>query len=173
MFNRDSFTPCPTCGAALRVDAFAALLRPVDTGTSGEKISIEGESGCFYHPAKKAVVHCDSCGRFLCGLCDMPLQDRHLCPSCLESGQKKGKIVNLQNRRICYDRLALMVAAFPILVWPFTLLTAPVALFLAIRHWKTPSSITGSSRLRLVTAIALATAQIAGWTLLFYSLATR
>ena len=35
----------------------------------------------------------------------------HLCPGCLEAGQTKGKIQQLENRRVIYDNIALALAA--------------------------------------------------------------
>src|SRR5437868_4454851 len=84
----DGTVACMACGASLYVDVFPALFRPVATGKSGETVLVEGESTCFYHPQKKAIVPCDLCGRFLCALCDLELGGQHLCPSCLESGRR-------------------------------------------------------------------------------------
>ena len=171
MFNRGELAPCPACGAAVRVDVFPALFRPLAPGQAGERLMVEGESSCFYHPQKRAVVPCDNCGRFLCALCDLELNDQHLCPACLEAGSKKGRIASLQHQRMCYDRLALWLAVLPLFIWPFTLVTAPMALFFAIRHWNSPSSILGGNKVRLVAAMVVAVLQLAGWTLLFYAMA--
>ena len=68
---------------------------------------VDGEASCFYHPAKKAVLPCESCGRFLCAVCDVEMNGQHLCPACLASGKKKGRLKQLENRRTLYDSLAL------------------------------------------------------------------
>ena len=172
-FNQPDWTPCPACGAPLEIEVFPALFRKIASGPSAETILVEGESSCFYHPQKKAVRPCDGCGRFLCALCDCEFQGRHFCPSCLEAGRTKGKIAQLENQRTRYDNIALALAVLPFFVFYFTLITAPMALFVAIRYWKSPASLTGQSRTRFVIAILVALLQLAGWTIFFVMMATH
>ena len=147
----------------LQAHVFPALFRPLTPGTAGEAVASDQESSCFNHPQKRAVVPCDSCGRFLCALCDLELDGRHLCPTCVESGAKKGKLANLQRERVLCDRMALMLAALPLLMWPVTVITAPATLYLVLRYWNAPRSITSVSRARFVVAAVLAALQILGW----------
>ena len=131
---------------------------------------VEGEASCFYHPTKKAVLPCESCGRFLCAICDVELNGQHLCPGCLASGKKKGKLKQLENRRTLYDSLALAVAVYPmLLVWP-SLVGAPIAIYIAIRHWKAPTSVIPRTRWRAVLAIIIALLQIGGWVAMFVAI---
>ena len=168
-YNLPILTPCPTCATPLQVHVYPALLRPITT-TAAESLLVPGESGCFYHPEKKAALPCDSCGRFLCALCDVEFNNQHLCPACLEAGNKKGKIRNLQNRRIRYDNIAVALAILPLLVFYLTFITAPGAIYLAIRHWNSPGSIVPRrTKPRYLIAIILASLQIIGWAVgIFY-----
>ena len=162
-YNAPRLSACLACGAPAQVAVFPAALRPPGPGAAAERLQAEGEAGCYYHPAKKAVVPCASCGRFLCAVCDVELNGEHLCPGCLETGRKKGRLHQLENTRTLYDSLALAVAVYPIiLVWT-TIIGAPIALYLAIRYWKAPSSVVPRSRWRAVLAIILALLQIGGW----------
>ncbi len=146
------------------------MLRPSGPGAVGEAVMVEGEASCFYHPAKKAVLLCESCGRFLCAVCDVEMNGVHLCPACVESGKKKGRLKQLENRRTLYDSLALAVAVYPIiLVWP-TLISAPAAIYIAVRYWNAPSSVVPRSKWRAVLAIILALLQIVGWVGIFISI---
>jgi hypothetical protein len=173
IFNQPELSPCPACGIPLQIEVFPALFRKINPGQSGEAILIESESSCFYHPQKKAARPCDSCGRFLCALCDCELNGRHFCPACLEAGKAKGKIKGLDHQRTLYDSIALTLAIAPLIIFYFTLITAPMTLFIAIRHWKSPLGLVRRSRYRFVIAILLALLQIAGWTFSFVYLATR
>ncbi|MEO8429111.1 MAG: hypothetical protein ABI651_18625, partial [Verrucomicrobiota bacterium] len=139
----------------------------------GEMILTESEAGCFYHPQKRAIIPCHACGRFLCGLCDVELQGQHLCPVCLESGSRKGKLTSLEHHRILYDSAALSVAILPILVWPLTVFTGPMAMFMGFRYWNAPSSVVPRTKIRLVLAILIGLIQIVLWGVLIYNLATR
>lgn len=163
---------CPVCRTRLQAMVFPAVLEDRRTaGDQGFTAKLDDtEASCFYHPSKRAVQACDGCGRFLCGLCDLELDGRHLCPGCLDTGRTTGKITKLQNRRVLYDNMALMLALLPILMWPFTLLSAPAALYIVIRHWKSQGSIIPRSKFRFVLAGILASLQIAGWGLFAYFL---
>jgi hypothetical protein len=162
-FNSPNFVPCTNCAAPLRALVFPALVRTVGPGATGQPLLSETEASCYYHPEKKASVPCDRCGRFLCGLCDLDLEGGHVCPSCLSSAQQKGSIQNLQHHRVLYDDIVFALALYPIVfVWP-TLLTAPAALFLAVRHWKTPTSIIPRTKARMWAGVVLAGLQVIAW----------
>jgi hypothetical protein len=173
VLNLETLAPCPACSASLQVDIFPAFFRATNPGQGAETIMVEGESGCFYHPQKKAVLPCDSCGRFLCALCDCELRGEHFCPVCLETGKSKGKIKSLENQRTLYDSVALSLAIYPLLIFYFTIVTAPMALYVAIRYWKSPLGLTRRSRFRFVIAIFLSLLQIAGWAIFFVTISTR
>jgi len=172
-FNQPVWRPCPSCTTELRVEVFPAMFREEQV-TAGERIMAEGEASCFYHPEKRAAVVCDACGRFICALCDVDFNGQHLCPACFEAGRQKGKIAKLQNTRTRHDRIALVLAVAPLLIFYFTLFTAPAALFYAIWHWKSPGSIVPNwRRLTLIIAMLFASMEIAGWVTLFTWLAIR
>jgi hypothetical protein len=99
----------------------------------------------------------------MCALCDCELHGEHYCPTCLEVGRKKGKIKSLENQRTLHDSIALSLAIFPLLIFYFTIITAPMALYVAIRYWNAPRSIIHRTKIRYVAAIILATLQLAGW----------
>jgi len=173
MVNRPALAPCPGCGAALQVEIYPALFRKVTPGRDGELLVVETEASCFYHPQKKAVLPCEGCGRFLCALCDCELHGQHFCPACLETGKKKGKIKRLENERTLYDNIALALAIYPMLIFYLTIITAPMAMYIALRYWNAPRSIVNRPKLRLIFAIFFAGLEVAGWALGFYFLTTR
>lgn len=166
-FNLSHVVSCPSCEATFRMHVFPALIRP-ETASVAAPILEEGESSCFYHPHKRAVVACESCGRFLCALCDIEVGDQHRCPGCLSSAGRKTP--ELEKRRTLYDGIALALAVAPILFWPLTLITAPAAMYITIRHWRTPLSIFPRTKIRFVIAFLLAGAQVFGWCFLAYTI---
>ena len=166
IFEPEGTAPCPGCNALLQVEAFPALFKQIAEGKSGETILVEGEASCFYHPQKRAVVPCSICGRFLCALCDVELNDEHLCPVCLDTGRKKGKLTQLENKRALYDSSALMLTLAPLICfWPISCVTAPAAVVLAIYSWSQPPSILPRTRFRSYLAILFGVLQIVGWIL--------
>ena len=171
-FNAEDLAPCPSCAQPIAAYVFPALFRE-QTVAHGEKLVLEGEASCFYHPQKKALLPCGSCGRFLCALCDVELNGEHLCSACLESGQKKGKLKALENRRVLYDHIALAAAILPLLLIWTSLIGAPIALYVAIRYWEEPCSILGRSRARFILAIVLSALQIIAWASIIIYFATK
>ena len=173
IFNTADLSPCPSCGVFTRVDIFPSLFREPDPGAFGETLLIDKEASCFYHPQKKAVILCSSCGRFLCALCDLELYGSHLCPSCLEVGKQKKKIKNLENHRTLYDSITLYTAVLSMLFWFISFITAPVVIFMTIRYWKVPTSIIPRTRVRFIAAFIIAGLQIAVWSVVLYIFITR
>ncbi len=164
LLNVDTVAPCHSCGTPLQVEVFPALFRERVVGQAGESVMMDGEATCFYHAEKRAVLPCGSCGRFMCALCDCEINGAHFCPTCLEKGKTTGKIKNLDDKRTCYDTIALSLALLPILLlWPVTFATAPAALFMAIRYWKAPRSILHRTRIRLVLTMVFASIQVIAW----------
>src|SRR5271166_5060845 len=80
-WNRGEGIRCPGCGLRVQVVVFPATKR-TQAGALPETLGGEAEASCFYHPESRAAVPCDECGRFLCRLCDLEVEGRHLCPSC-------------------------------------------------------------------------------------------
>ena len=163
-----ALTECPGCTRVARAIVFPALFRTVTTAVVPmNQVLSEGEASCFYHPAKRAVVPCHSCGRFLCALCDVKLGERNLCPGCVETGRTKGKLTELEPSRTLWDTSALVLALVPLLLcYPVTLLAAPAAIAVAIIGWRKPTSVIPRGRWRLWLALALAVLQIIGWVVL-------
>ena len=163
-------TRCGACGIALQADVFPAHAAGLTAGKAAETILAEGEVGCFYHPAKRATLPCDGCGRFLCSLCDVELGGRHICPRCMEAQRKKVRLDALETERTLYDQIALSLAVIPMITVYFTLLTAPAAIFVSLKYWKAPGSLVRPSKVRFVLALLVAVLQIAGWTAIGFAL---
>lgn len=170
--NTFGLVSCPACKELIRADVYPALFRELPSGHTGDPLQVDKEAGCFYHPGKKAVIACTACGRFLCALCDVELNDQHLCPACLEKGKTKRKIKNLENHRVCYDKIALFVALVSMLFIWFTIFAAPIVLYMVIRYWNAPNSIIPRTKIRFILAFGLACVQMGGWILFFATLIT-
>ena len=163
LFDATHTAYCSGCGVWLTAYLFPALGRATMEFQAPQALAAEAEASCFFHPSKRAVVACGACGRFLCGLCDLEWEGGHLCSSCLEAGKKKGKIKTLENHRLLYDHVALSLSLLPLLMWPVTCLTAPMVLYLCVRYWYAPRSLTSRTRIWFVLAGMFSLAEIAGW----------
>jgi len=165
--NQATLIPCPACNSPLQMEAFPALFRRNLRGELGAAALMDDESTCFNHPTRQAVIPCQNCGRFLCALCDCELGGEHFCPSCLEAGRTTRKIKSLENQRTLYDSIALALAIAPIFTLYFTLITAPMSLYVALRNWNAPRSIVHPSRVKYIMAIIIASLQVVGWAAIF------
>ncbi|MCD4654957.1 hypothetical protein K8T06_13605, partial [bacterium] len=134
-------TVCDNCGQPTTINLYPALLKDDSTDHVSSIPVLSDESSCFYHPSRKAVIPCSQCGRFLCGLCDIELNGIHRCANCIDHAVKEESIENLITNRTRYDYIALLLAVVPIIFIYFTLITAPVSLYIAIRYWKAPGSL--------------------------------
>jgi hypothetical protein len=155
---------CPACEAEfeqLRFPALTAVSRVTLAASTGE-----GEANCYFHASNRAEVPCAGCGRYICSVCTVKVSGQDFCPSCLEVRSDRRKLP--ENSRVLYDRIALLLALVPLIIWPLTLVTAPAAIFLCFYGWKKPGSIVGRwRRTAFVIAGLLATAQVIGWIFLF------
>lgn len=158
---------CPSCGALVRAAVFPALF---ETGASRAGDVTPGASPCYFHQGKSAVAVCDSCGRFVCALCRVELSEGIRCPECIAGRTKKEEIASLVPSRTLLDSIALSVAVLPVLIFWITPLTAPLAIYLAIKSRKAPGSVLPRSRVRAVVALLVASLQIVGWVALGVSL---
>ncbi len=158
---------CQVCGARHQVEVFPALFQRKAPGRAAVHLMVDGESSCFYHPQKKAVVPCDLCGRFLCALCDCDLNGKHFCPSCLETGKKKRSIQDLEDSRTLHRRQALVCAFLPLLI------TGLAAVFIALRHWNSPDSLVSPRRWAMPVALVVGILQTLLLGALIFSLAAK
>lgn len=152
---------CRGCGASTRVAVFPARGR-TPAGLAPEPIESENEASCFYHPRNRASLPCQECGRFLCHLCELRADGRSVCPVCFAAGLRTRKLVEFETRRTNYDTIALALTAPAIFIWP-AIVSAPAALFMAIRYWNSPrGGVLKRTRVRCYLAVLLAVAEIAG-----------
>lgn len=163
--NATDFWPCPGCGFPQQISVFPNLLRLNSPDPKSQPVVIEGETSCFYHPKKKAVVPCDSCGRFLCALCEVEFEGRHLCLSCLEAGQRKGDTNVFGREYLRYDRIAFVLALISVPMSFFSIFIFPVVLFLTVRHWKTPLGVFRRRQWLFLVAVLGSGISAAFWTL--------
>jgi hypothetical protein len=160
---------CLHCQAEFEFIPFPALTAE-RAARAPQAAVLEADSVCFFHAENRAEAICEGCGRLLCPVCTVPFGGRKLCPSCIAAA-KDSTAQTAPRNRVLYDSIALLVALVPLVVWPFTLLTAPIALGLAIYGWNKPCSLVrGRSRGRLVAAGLVALAEIAGWATFFVAL---
>ena len=76
----------------------------------------------------------------------------------------------VETQRTLYDSIALALATWPLLIFYFVVITAPLSIGVAIYGWKRPLSIVRRSRWRLYAALGISTIEIAGIVAFFFFL---
>ncbi|WOO42183.1 hypothetical protein [Rubellicoccus peritrichatus] len=160
-----------TSGVGHDIQLFPAAVRD-EVLPEASPILTEGQSSCFFHPNIAATSICEVSGRFICDLCKTEWNGKTVSLTALQDLREKGDLT-LNNKRVIWDDISCALAVFPLLMWPFTIITAPVALGIALAKWrKGATSILRRSRWRYVVAIILSLLQIGGWITFFIALAS-
>jgi hypothetical protein len=154
---------CPGCQAQLDAFFFPAFYRPRETGTAAAALVDPTEASCFYHPQKQAARVCEGCGRLICSLCSVDMGSQHLCPACISSGQKKAKITTLESSRTRWDNISIGLAIASVFMSFFALILSPAAIYVAVRHWKSPGGLQGRGHWRMGIAIVVALFSLVFW----------
>jgi hypothetical protein len=155
---------CPACEGEFEQVRFPALTaaRTVTLAASSQV----GEANCYFHGQNRAEASCEGCGRYLCSVCCVPFAGQKLCPACLENRSDRRKLP--EHHRVLHERLALVLAFLPLLFWPLTLVTAPLALGFCFYGWKKPGSLVPRWRkTTFIVAGVTAGLEIVGWTVIF------
>jgi hypothetical protein len=148
------------CGVRARAFVYPAILRTRD-GSPGEAIRAEAEAACFAHEDKRAVAACDSCGRFCCALCRIEWGSRVLCPACVNAAEKRTDL--LTRSRTHFDTMALTIALGSLVLFTISLVTAPIAIYLAIRALRAPRSLVPRTMVRAWIALGVGLLELGGW----------
>ncbi len=152
---------CPDCGAKLRFFLFPRLFRkPSSQNDSQSNSSTEGDATCQFYPELKAELVCDECGCFMSQKAAINWGGRDLCLPCLHNLREQKQSADFQAKTNIYDNRALALVTW---LAPVTLFTAPLALFILIRHRKAGSGFIPRSKFRWRLALALSILWIIFW----------
>jgi len=180
---------CSYCRSRLRVFLQKALYQPIGMAPPpllDEAPPAEGEAVCFYNPNRRATKVCDHCGVYISEAWAAPWGDMTICLKCLEQLRSKAQDQRFEASRTLWDNIALGLVWTPVvmgimalmtviayfmsfLIFAATLVTAPAALFVGLRHWNSPRSLAPRGRGRLILALLLALAIILFWAGIFLS----
>jgi hypothetical protein len=153
---------CLNCRTEFEFIPFRAL-NFANVRAAPQAAVLASDSVCFFHAENRAESVCDGCGRLLCPVCTVPFAGQKLCPVCIAASKRSDAPHGIRER-VLYDGVALALGLFPLIIWPFTLLTAPLALGFVIHGWRKPGSLVrGPGRIRLILAGILALVQIGAW----------
>lgn len=124
----------------------------------------EGEAACFYSPGRRATKECSHCGVLISDVWAAQWGSKSVCLKCLDHLREKDKDGRFLTSRTLWDNIALALALLPftLVLWWSGFITAPAAVFLGFWHWNSPRSLVPRGRLRLILALFLGLAEVAG-----------
>ena len=160
---------CPSCGNKNNVEIFPAILREIAKGEKPE-IALSEEATCFNHPQHIAVSSCDHCGVYMCKLCDIEIEGKHVCSNCLE--KPAGKLKTTKAKTFLADELALHLVTVPIIFVYAFFITSPAAVCMSIYYWNKVKTPYPRSKWRFVAAITLGLLETLGIIALIISIIT-
>ncbi len=161
------FTPCPKCRVKQQVILFSAIEQESEKGLVAEAV-LDDDAACINHPDKAAAVLCSGCGAYVCNLCDIEIEDQHLCPKCFNN--RVGKISSVSKKTALYDSRVLSLAFFSILIGPLSLITAPIAVGMTLFYWNKMNTPYPRGKWRFIVALLVALSLLIGWGLWLLSL---
>lgn len=121
---------CPVCHAEVNLTLFPRLFG--EFAPTKEAIAAsENEASCSFFPELRAENVCDECGCFLSSRATVSWGGRDLCLPCLHRLREIERSSEFIGRTRLNDRRALALVTW---LAPFTLFTAPIALYLLLRY---------------------------------------
>lgn len=125
IWNRDGHHTCPECSNEVEVLTFPARdLSDSGNGSnsSSARVIDQSESTCYVHQENRAQAVCHECGKFMCSLCEISLEGKSMCPSCLNSARQENPQEHLVKQSPNVVSITGMCAAIGLLP-PFYLIT--------------------------------------------------
>lgn len=150
---------CPVCRAEVHVTTFPRLYGNFSGGAE-DAPAAENEATCSFFPSLRAQLVCDECGTFLSYRASTRWGGQVLCLPCLHRLREVEKSPDFIAKSKLQDRRALFLVTW---LAPFTLFTAPLAIFLLLRHRGKPEGFVPRGRTVWWLAMSLATGWLAAW----------
>lgn len=153
---------CPVCQAEVHVTTFPRLYGDF-AGGEEDAPAAENEATCSFFPELRAQLVCDECGTFLSHRASTRWGGQGLCLPCLHRLREVEKSPDFIAKSKLHDRRALFLVTW---LAPFTLFTAPLAIFLLLRHRGKAEGFVPRGRTVWWIAMILATGWLAAWMVL-------
>lgn len=164
--SAEQLLECSSCQQVNEVYLFPPAWRDAKRPSFAAE-ALSDESVCLKHPGKRATLACESCGRFMCELCSIPLSGKNVCVECVDKGPAKNELAAVQAPLLRYDQITLLLGLLCIFLYIMSIILAPIVIFVAIRNWRRPFSILPRSRWRFVAGALIALLALSLWGLMF------
>jgi len=164
---------CAICRAKTEYHFYPRYFRDPEEEGTRSALSHKGDATCVFYPELKAEKICDECGSFLSSKAAVDWSGSTYCMPCLYHLREKKRETDFQAKSVLHENRALGLMIF---LLPFSLFTAPLALFLLLKNRKVRGGFVPRTGIRwwlaLVLSITLTTAWIV-FLVIFISLMVR
>lgn len=150
---------CPVCRREVRVTIFPRLFREFVRPNNGTPAA-EGEAACTFFPELSAETVCDECGCFMSAKAAVSWGGREICLPCLHRLREVEKDPAYLGRARLQDKRALALVTW---LAPFSLFTAPLAIYLLLRYRGEPEGFVPRGRGIWWIAFILSVAWLITW----------
>lgn len=153
---------CPVCKSEMKLFVFPRLFRAPTSSTAG-KLSVDGDATCTFYPELKAEKVCDACGCFMSEKAAVRWSGGDYCLPCIHRLREEERSAGFLAKTKRYDYRALA------LVWllaPFSLFTAPVAIYLLLRYRKSNVTFVPGGKAVWWVAMISSILMLLGWAFL-------
>jgi len=160
---QDAQVQCVSCRKVLYINIFPALLKTLRKGQLAETAVVAEDARCYFHDEHVAVQACGQCGVFMCSLCDLEVDNRHLCPRCFNQDE------DLHNayigKAVLYDSMLLRAIPISYLVSGLfcnilVLIFAPMIFIGSIVFWNRVKTPYPRGKWRMAIALLLSGLQL-------------
>ena len=175
LFISGQTAQCPSCRSQVEAYIFPDFHRE-PFSFPAIHLAQDQEAVCYFHSRYRAATPCDNCGRFLCEICAIRVGNRQLCAECLAQMRRQRDETGLVHYAALFDNVALFLVTAPlatVIFWIFTILSAPVSLFLSFYYRSRQWSLVPRSGFRFGLAILLSILLIAIWAFMIYQIASH
>jgi hypothetical protein len=159
---------CPVCRASVHLTLFPRLFRDYEVERIDSPAASE-EASCSFFPELRAQRVCDECGCFLSHRAAVEWGGVDLCLPCLHRLRETEARPDYLGRAKLDDRRALALVTW---LAPFTLFTAPIALFLLFRGRKASPGFVPRGNAIWWIAFLLSVAWLGAWLVLMVAWAS-
>jgi len=168
---REGECHCLNCDRLHHLEIFPAILKEAEQGKEAEKKIMDEDANCFFHEDKVASILCEQCGVYMCSLCDLEIDGRHICPQCFK--KQKDNINTLTKRANLYDEILLSLSILTFFLWFLTFVTAPAIFVASIICWDKVKTPYRRGKWRFAVAMGIAVIQIMVWSGILIALLAR
>ncbi len=156
---------CHGCGKKNKVVIYDTILKELNQGEKICTVTEDDDANCYKHQKNLAVKSCEHCGAYICSLCDIEVNGKHICPDCFNNQQNSpsnGK------SNFMHAQLAFILSIVQVFIWYLIPIFSIGIIIYSIIFWrKDKNPYSNSSKIFFVLAILISLIALITITVIF------